>query len=264
MCGAVCFSARCLSPLRASSWFRLTAKKAVQWIYARNSRLNTQSSYVQRLLLQTAGTPGSAGILPIFVPDTGCPAPRSESRSSFLFAGRLNYWKGPQVVIEALASVPQNYTLDLVGTGAFEPELRALAKRLRLESRLTFSGHLESFALQDKYANAFAVVVPSVMPENYPLVIQEAMLAGTPVIASNIGGIPDQVRDGINGLLVAPNDPAALATAMKRLIDNAAFREVIAANALDFIHQEQFQATYHIHHLLNEYEAVIQWRGRKR
>src|SRR5439155_9349363 len=68
-------------------------------------------------------------------------------------------------------------------------------------------------------ASIDVLVVPSIWPENSPLVIQEAFLAGVPVIASRIGGIPEVVRDGRNGLLFRAGDAADLARSLTRLLD---------------------------------------------
>ena len=68
------------------------------------------------------------------------------------------------------------------------------------------------------------MVVPSIWWENAPLVIQEAQAQGRPVIASNIGGMAELVEDGVNGLGVSPNDPRALASAMRRIAEEPELR----------------------------------------
>ena len=74
-------------------------------------------------------------------------------------------------------------------------------------------------------------VVPSIWWENAPLVIQEAQAQGRPVIASNIGGMAELVEDGVNGLGVSPNDPRALASAMRRIAEEPELRHRLSRNA---------------------------------
>ncbi|MBA2297650.1 MAG: glycosyltransferase, partial [Actinobacteria bacterium] len=76
-----------------------------------------------------------------------------------------------------------------------------------------------------------ATVVPSVWPEPFAMVIIEAMVAGRPVIGSNIGGIPEAIIDGDNGLIVPPNDAAALRRALERLWMDTTLRGQLAKNA---------------------------------
>ena len=67
--------------------------------------------------------------------------------------------------------------------------------------------------------------------DNFPTVILEAFAAGIPVIASGVGGIPDMIEDGKDGLLVEPGNPEALAAAIKRLVEDAALRNTMSLNA---------------------------------
>ena len=79
-------------------------------------------------------------------------------------------------------------------------------------------------------SNLDVLVVPSIWPENSPLVIREAFLAGVPVVASRIGGIPETVTDGVNGLLFTPGDVADLRRTLQRLISDAALLETFRQN----------------------------------
>jgi glycosyltransferase involved in cell wall biosynthesis len=88
--------------------------------------------------------------------------------------------------------------------------------------------------------------------ENFPHVAVEALAVGTPVIATAVGGVPEIVRDGVNGLLVPPDDPTALAAAIARLLDDAALRGRLAAAAapsVEWLASER---------LLGEIEATLE------
>jgi len=101
----------------------------------------------------------------------------------------------------------------VVGDGPLREELLALAKRIGVEKRVRFLGHrTDAWALVGLME---VLVVPSVT-EGSPLIVLEAMAAGVPVVASAVGGIPDQIRHDKEGLLVPPGDPGALGEAGRR------------------------------------------------
>jgi glycosyltransferase involved in cell wall biosynthesis len=79
-------------------------------------------------------------------------------------------------------------------------------------------GHLPHDKLNEAFALIDVVVVPSIVPEAFGLVVEEAFSAGRPVIAANSGGLAERVRDGKDGLLVERNNPSSLAHAMQKLI----------------------------------------------
>jgi len=78
---------------------------------------------------------------------------------------------------------------------------------------------------------AQVAVIPSLWPEPCPLVALEAMRAGTPVVASNVGGLPELIRDGVDGFLVDPGDVRGLRTAVSRLLDAPSLRAHMGAQA---------------------------------
>jgi glycosyltransferase involved in cell wall biosynthesis len=88
-------------------------------------------------------------------------------------------------------------------------------------------------AVRAAMRRCLALVAPSVWPEPFGIVVAEALAAGRPVVASAIGGIPEIVRDGREGLLVTPSDSAALAAALRRIAREHELRDVLAANAAE-------------------------------
>ncbi len=148
-----------------------------------------------------------------------------------LAVGRLSYFKGFDVLLRALARVP-DASLVLVGDGERANALRKLAAELGVDARVRFAGRLDmdaaGQALLDKaYANADIFCLPSTeRAESFGIVLLEAMRAGLPVVASDIrgSGVGFVVRDGETGLLVPPGDADALAAALRRLAGDAALR----------------------------------------
>lgn len=143
----------------------------------------------------------------------------------FLFVGRLNAQKGVRDLLEAMSWAPADITMDIVGDGEDELSLKAQAKDLGLEARVTWHGALLRTTLPAMYRRSQAVVMPS-QQEGLGLVAVEAQLSRTPVIAYRSGGIPDVVDPQWGGHLVPAGDTRALAEAMGAL--HAASAERIA------------------------------------
>ncbi|HVZ49820.1 MAG TPA: glycosyltransferase, partial [Gemmatimonadaceae bacterium] len=145
--------------------------------------------------------------------------------------GRFHHWKGQQVLLRALAQVPDLHAwfvgAPLFGEDAFDAELRALATALGVASRARFTGFRDDVPTLLRAADV--VVHSSVYPEPFGRVVVEGMLAGRPVIAANAGGVPEIVTDGDTGILVPPGDPAALAAALRRVTADPAAAAAMGA-----------------------------------
>jgi glycosyltransferase involved in cell wall biosynthesis len=142
-------------------------------------------------------------------------------RDRFAFFGHINAFKGSTVALTASATLSQEgvaHGLSLHGGTDYQtPEFIARFEALLAAAPAArHHGGYARGAMPALIAGADWVVMPSVWWENAPLVIQEAFLHRRPVIASAIGGMAEMVKDGVNGLLVPPDDPAALAAAMRR------------------------------------------------
>jgi len=132
----------------------------------------------------------------------------------WLYAGRLAPEKGLDTLLEAARLLP-DLPLTLCGSGPLTEEIRA---RLNTMPQVRMLGHLPQAALHALIHEAAVVAVPSRWPENFPYAVLEAQAAGRAVVASRIGGIPEQIEDGVDGVLVPPGDPRALAEAVGALV----------------------------------------------
>jgi glycosyltransferase involved in cell wall biosynthesis len=112
--------------------------------------------------------------------------------------------------------------LVIAGSGNAEADLKAQAVRLGLGTAVSFEGHVQDASLDQLYRQASLLAVPSRWPEPFGMVGLEAMRRGLPVAASAVGGIPDWLEDGVTGYLAAPDNPASLAAAMTRILDDPA------------------------------------------
>jgi glycosyltransferase involved in cell wall biosynthesis len=164
--------------------------------------------------------------LPDHEPPRSGRTPRSEGPVEIAFVGRLNRWKGPEVLVDALALLrPRAGAVHCTIAGDPPPgeswragALRAQAERLGVESRVEFAGLVEEG--WRVFWNADIAVVPSTYPEPFGLTTIEAMQASCAVITTSHGAGPELIVDGESGLLVPPRDAAALAAAIDRLLDD--------------------------------------------
>ena len=138
------------------------------------------------------------------------------------FLGSLMVSKAPHLLLEAFRQLPEGAaSLDVYGGGVAyhgDDSYQARLDPLLKQSGVRVMGPVPHTDVADALASVDVLVVPSVWPENSQLVIQEAFLAGAPVVASRIGGIPEVVRDGINGLLFEPGCVEDLHRALHRLV----------------------------------------------
>jgi rhamnosyl/mannosyltransferase len=149
-----------------------------------------------------------------------------------LFVGRLVYYKGVEVLFEAMARCTG--TLLLVGDGPLEPALRQRAVVLGIQNRVVFAGRVSDEDLPAYYQASDVFVLPSIArTETFGVVQVEAMAAGLPVVSTNLPtGVPWVNQDGVSGLVVPPADPGRLADAIGSLLADPVLRERLGRNAV--------------------------------
>lgn len=157
-----------------------------------------------------------------------------------LCIARLEKDKGLDDVLKALslpAMAELHPKVKIVGEGGCRAHLEGLARRFGLDGQVDFSGPVDSLGgdhhahFAALLASARVVIIPSVRREGFSLVKAEAMSAGRPVIATRVGGLAEGVEDEINGFLVPPRDPAALAVALRRILTDGPIRAVMGRKA---------------------------------
>lgn len=152
-----------------------------------------------------------------------------------LYVGRFAPLKNVSLLIEAFALLQRarpRARLLLVGEGALEGRLRGDARRLGVQEAVLFVGAKPLAELAAYYSAADVFALPSSF-DNSPNVLLEAMACALPVVATRVGGVPRYVRDGENGLLVEPGQPAALAAALARVLEDAPLRRRLVAGGLE-------------------------------
>jgi glycogen(starch) synthase len=147
-----------------------------------------------------------------------------------LYVGRLEAMKGVHVAVQALARLPREATLEIVGRGEhdYEQQLRTLSNDLGVRDRVVFS-YASRSDLHRHYSRADVFLFPVIWGEPFGLVPIEAMACGTPVVATGTGGSAEVLFDDVNCLLVPTDDPSALAEAILRLERDVDLRRRIVA-----------------------------------
>ncbi|MGO9490335.1 MAG: glycosyltransferase family 4 protein [Solirubrobacteraceae bacterium] len=183
-----------------------------------------------------------------------------EQRRRVVFAGRIVRAKGAQVLVRAAQSLDAEFVI--CGSGRDEDYVRSLARRLKVQERVSFRGWLAPSELATELAEASVVAMPSLWPEPFGLIGIEAFAAGRPVVASATGGISDWLEDGISGVAVAPGDPRPLATAIEELLDDPERQRAMGAAGARSV-AARFTAEHHVAALLEAYGSTrVDWERR--
>ena len=171
-----------------------------------------------------------------------------QGKFKILFVGRHIERKGIRYLIEAAKYLPRDqFEIRIVGVGDLTEQLKMQADALchpecseteskDLPAEIVFTGKLSPEALANEYKTANVFTLPAIVDskgdtEGLGVVLIEAMELGLPIVASNVGGIPDVVIDGVSGILVPEKDPEALANAYKRLASNPELISQLLAGA---------------------------------
>ena len=203
-------------------------------VVRRTARFVCVSAAVAEVAAARGVPPGKLTVLPIGVEVPGQAPARNPT--THLFVGRFVEKKGITVLAEAmrLLRAESDLTpLTCVGDGPLRPILEALSREV---PAVTLTGWLPPDAVREYMAQAVSLVVPSIIAaggdaEGLPSVIPEAMAQACPVIGSDLGGIAEAIQDNRTGLLVPPNDPAALAEAMHRIVGDISIGQAGFAHA---------------------------------
>ena len=150
-----------------------------------------------------------------------------------LSVGRLREKKGLATLIDAcrrLRDAGQAFRCEIVGYGEEQPRLEALIAEHGLAGLVMLTGKLARDQVRDRYARATVFVLPSQLAgdgdrDGIPNVLLEAMAMELPVVSTTVSGIPELIHDGVNGLLVPPEDSRTLAQSIARLLDDRSFAQ---------------------------------------
>ncbi|MFC4357704.1 glycosyltransferase family 4 protein [Halobium salinum] len=165
--------------------------------------------------------------------------PPSFGSGRVLYIGRLDRKKGVHVLVAAFADLVLRMgtgtapTLEIVGTGEELSVLRSLVSQHSIEEHVTFTGHLDHEAVRGRYRDADVFVLPSIIEENCPLTVMEAMCQGVPVVTTDFGGQRELVAGHGCARLVPPGDADALGQTLYDLLDDVSTLTEMGRNAVD-------------------------------
>jgi glycosyltransferase involved in cell wall biosynthesis len=177
-----------------------------------------ESDFIRRAFNARIGTRGvPERVIPnALQPDDFTPHQSNADAADFLFIGELRRLKGVDVLLQALARLPTAIRAVVVGAGPEAAEFKALAEELGLSGRVSFPGAMPA---RTAFPLGRCLVVPS-RAESMPYIVLEAAAAGMPLLATNVGGIPEIVN-GTDTPLMPPGDVDALERAMQDFLSDA-------------------------------------------
>jgi glycosyltransferase involved in cell wall biosynthesis len=236
-----------LAPLR---WIWKIAR---QLTYPRASTLVVQSAEVRDCFPPWIRNKAKVIPNPVLMPPEAHRAPSIDATPHTIIAvGRLGPEKGFDLLLQAFARVAprfQDWDLEIWGEGPDRVSLEALRMDLGLERRIRLPGTTQEIHACYEKADLFVL---SSKFEGFPNALCEAMSHGLPVVATSCsGGVRDIVRSGVDGILVWPEDPEALAGALTRLISNPSLRRSLGEAAKEVVHR------FSIGRILEDWEVCI-------
>jgi glycosyltransferase involved in cell wall biosynthesis len=180
---------------------------------------------------------------------------RSKTGYRFLYLGRLDKAKGVDILCQAFiqaASLNPKIVLKVAGWGAMEGYLRETYSR---ENNIKFLGKVFGKQKEGLFKNSDVLIVPSIAPESFGLVVVEAYAHGLPVITSQAGAFPEIVKEGITGLMAAAGSVSALSTAIVRLSEDPSLVMEMSRNCRE--EAKKYSSDNFINEYLDVYQGIL-------
>ncbi|MCF6149528.1 MAG: glycosyltransferase family 4 protein [Candidatus Kuenenia sp.] len=199
------------------------------------------------------GFSGKFTHLPNFVNANQFEPSYNDSNRTIVYFGRLIQEKGIMVLIDAVKDI--DLQLKIIGDGPQRKELEEKVLREGM-SNIEFLGYKTKNDLQSEIRNGLFTVLPSEWYENNPFSIIESFALGKPVIGAKIGGIPELIKEGENGLLFEPGDSINLRERIEFLLSDHSLCHKMGSNARKFV-EEELNPEKHYQSLLNIYQSLV-------
>lgn len=202
--------------------------RATRWLYtSATAHIVTTGEALRRQLVESNGYPAEnitsipTGIdTEKFVPGDRVAARRllglDADAHTVAIVATLRSWKGHVYLLDALAKLPADTRLLIVGDGPYLPQIEKRLDELGLRKRVTMPGQQNDVIPWLRAADVFTL--PSYANEGVPQAVLQAMMTGLPVVSTAVGAIAEAVEDGVSGILVKPRDPDDLARALASLL----------------------------------------------
>jgi len=200
--------------------------------------------------------------IPLYSPPPEGETDRAREHAELVFAGQLIRGKGLDTLLYAMQHTARGTHLLVAGSGRQEPEYRRLCHKLGIEKRVRFAGQLDPDQLRIRLKRATCLVIPSRAPETFGLVGLEAIKHATPVIATQVGGMNEWLRDESTGLAVPPGDVGALVEAIRRVTTDKVLARRLGEQGRR-LYWEKFVPELHIDKLLGVFQQVARHGSRE-
>lgn len=261
-CGPSCFlvtlKKRCLTlrPKYAFGFYRRS-----RWTMERARRfagIIAPSTYAAERYVRAGFPRDRVTVLPYYCPIEPVETPSAPPQvPTLLFLGRIRPYKGYQYFVEALGLLPPPIRGLMVGdfTARTTEAVHRLASTCGCSDRLELRPWIDRAGIADLMREATVFVFPSIWPETLGIVGLEALASGVPVVASDVGGVREWLRDGETGVLVPPKDPPAIAKAVKSILDSDDRREKMGRRGIALM-RKRFSPESHRARLVALYERA--------
>jgi glycosyltransferase involved in cell wall biosynthesis len=189
------------------------------------------------------------------------PQTKIKNKKELLYIGRVTKEKGVKVLIDAMHKLIKkipNLHLTIVGEGSDKQNCKKEVEAFGLAKAVSFAGPIKKNSVATYYNDAAIVIIPSIYPDNLPTVGLEALSVGRPIIGSNIGGIPEIVKNNVTGFITDSGNANQIVTAVERLIWNTQLLEKMSKNARVYA-EENFAMEKHIAELIKQYTYVLKY-----
>lgn len=236
-----------------------------QPVFAGATRFVAVANYLKEVAAAHGCDPDKITVIPTGI-DTEFfrPAARASGKKPvILTVGRLHWTKGYLYALAAMATLKAagvDFCYRIVGEGDERPSLALAIRDLGLGDRVELVGARDREGVRSELEGADIFFLPSVI-EGIGGVLLEAQATSLPVVATRVGGLAEAVREGESGLMVPSRDPAAMAAALKRLIERPEERMAMGARGRAFA-VEHFDAGVLMRRLISVYEEVVSDNGR--
>ncbi len=175
---------------------------------------------------------------------------KNQRESTFLYVGRLAEEKGIRILLAAQQS--GGFSLEIIGSGPLE---KLVKKAVSKQKGLVYSGKAGHKEVLERMKSVLGVIVPSIWYEPFGMTIIESLACGTPVIASNIGTIPEIITHNENGLLFTPGNPNSLLSQIKNLPLDENWQKFSEAARSSYL--KKYTAEHNYQQLMNIYQNVL-------
>lgn len=223
------------------------------------------SNYMKDILVQGGILDSKIIVNPYFTESNECNYDLSENRINLLFIGRLTNSKGPHFAIEAVKDIllqSENVFLEIIGDGEMRGLLENKCKEFGISSKVIFHGWKNKDFINIRLKSCYLAIFSSIYPEAFGIVGIEAMMAGKPVVAFDVGGVSTWLNDAVTGYLLPSKGYREMGEKITLLLNDLNLYQLLCRNA-KIEAMKNFNSDRHINTLIEEYKKAIQVNKKK-